>query len=671
MVATDIIAAVTESLRNIKTRVDKIESQNTTALLPPDHHITHEPGGSDALSLLAPENFNPLYINGLAAVPSLRALGATGITAAAGNDSRFSDARAPTAHHVSHELGGTDEITHLRAQVPFYNVQDYGALGNGVTDDITAINAAFSAFQVTGGVMYFPAGTYVISAAIVLLAQANKKYTIRGLGNAVIAPNATVPEIVMFLGGVSSALLAMHDITIDRNPHATTTNTSGHGVYSQPVTAGTQGFIGMFFENVRVFGVGGNGFSIVNCWDVTFLNCVGAFNKTGGISIEAGANYLIAGGEFSYNVSSDGGSDYGIAIGASGSYSPTSHVTITGVAANYNGRKGIDAHNCQGFHVDNNTCIGNGASSIAGSPAGIYAVNEGTSKNVRDVVISNNLIDMAGASGSAAAGFGIQIGGYAGSALDSGSFIVSGNIIKNCDWNTGCSGILVNNADTGGVSPDKVIICDNTLENPCGASGWGINFDNFPIPVHLVTIHNNIMRFPSATQGGVRSTVAHRHNVCHNIFEFLSTFAYGIITATGPSVIIGNVIIGTAGTLPISVGNLTGSIIHSNIVNTALLADPLVRGALANGYRVVTGLNNVTVPISTRTGSQAISFGFTFPGGAPIVLACLQQGSAAGEMPASVIAISVTATGCTLQIDLFAAAAAARTISVAWQAIGI
>jgi len=50
--------------------------------------------------------------------------------------------------------------------IPMYvfNVKFYGATGNGTTDDITAINTALTAAD--GKALYFPAGTYVISAPI-------------------------------------------------------------------------------------------------------------------------------------------------------------------------------------------------------------------------------------------------------------------------------------------------------------------------------------------------------------------------------------------------------------------------------------------------------------------------------------------------------------------------
>jgi len=44
------------------------------------------------------------------------------------------------------------------------NVKDFGAVGNGVTDDVNAFQAAVNQALLTGGSIYVPAGTYLISA---------------------------------------------------------------------------------------------------------------------------------------------------------------------------------------------------------------------------------------------------------------------------------------------------------------------------------------------------------------------------------------------------------------------------------------------------------------------------------------------------------------------------
>jgi len=81
-----------------------------------------------------------------------KAVGTTAGTVAAGNDSRFGS-------------GGSSSTV--------FNVQDYGAVGDGGTSDSTGIQAAIAALQgasvtagVTGGRLYFPPGEYLINATL-------------------------------------------------------------------------------------------------------------------------------------------------------------------------------------------------------------------------------------------------------------------------------------------------------------------------------------------------------------------------------------------------------------------------------------------------------------------------------------------------------------------------
>jgi polygalacturonase len=48
------------------------------------------------------------------------------------------------------------------------NVLDFGAVGDGVTDDSVAIQAAINAIPAIGGEVYFPGGTYLVNTKIVL-----------------------------------------------------------------------------------------------------------------------------------------------------------------------------------------------------------------------------------------------------------------------------------------------------------------------------------------------------------------------------------------------------------------------------------------------------------------------------------------------------------------------
>lgn len=49
-----------------------------------------------------------------------------------------------------------------------FNVRDYGAVGNGVTDDYSAIQSTINALPENGGIVFFPPGAYAVSKTIVL-----------------------------------------------------------------------------------------------------------------------------------------------------------------------------------------------------------------------------------------------------------------------------------------------------------------------------------------------------------------------------------------------------------------------------------------------------------------------------------------------------------------------
>lgn len=84
---------------------------------------------------------------------------------------------AGTAHaKLLHQSGGTVS----RGRV--VNVRDFGAVGNGLADDTKAIQAAINAASRTGGggVVYIPAGHYLISKTLVI--QDTTRLILRGAG---------------------------------------------------------------------------------------------------------------------------------------------------------------------------------------------------------------------------------------------------------------------------------------------------------------------------------------------------------------------------------------------------------------------------------------------------------------------------------------------------------
>lgn len=97
-----------------------------------DHSARHDSGGADAL-----------VADAAAGTPSLRSLGTTATTAAAGNDARLSDARTPTAHATSHNSGGADVLASDAAQAtPSLRTVGGAAPVTQAFGDVAAIGSA-------------------------------------------------------------------------------------------------------------------------------------------------------------------------------------------------------------------------------------------------------------------------------------------------------------------------------------------------------------------------------------------------------------------------------------------------------------------------------------------------------------------------------------------------
>lgn len=55
----------------------------------------------------------------------------------------------------------------------FISIKDYGAKGDGVTDDASAIQSALDSLKNTGGTVFFPYGTYLLKSAVVFYSNQN------------------------------------------------------------------------------------------------------------------------------------------------------------------------------------------------------------------------------------------------------------------------------------------------------------------------------------------------------------------------------------------------------------------------------------------------------------------------------------------------------------------
>lgn len=87
---------------------------------------------------------------------------------------------ATSLNFINNTIGVSgDDITVRGPSAAYLNVKDYGAVGNGVTNDSSAINSAISAAKAAGKSIFFPDGVYIISS---LVAQSGRVLLI-GTGN--------------------------------------------------------------------------------------------------------------------------------------------------------------------------------------------------------------------------------------------------------------------------------------------------------------------------------------------------------------------------------------------------------------------------------------------------------------------------------------------------------
>ena len=80
------------------------------------------------------------------------------------------------------------------------NVQDFGAVGDGTTDDSTAIQAAINSFGANAGTVYFPQGSYLVGTAIDLTDLRGIRLV--GTGGLVISNNPGTR--ILWAGGAGS-----------------------------------------------------------------------------------------------------------------------------------------------------------------------------------------------------------------------------------------------------------------------------------------------------------------------------------------------------------------------------------------------------------------------------------------------------------------------------------
>jgi parallel beta-helix repeat protein len=281
------------------------------------------------------------------------------------------------------------------------SVRNYGAKGDGVTDDTAAIQSAMDVVGGTGGTLSIPDGTYLVNSTLNsnkgLLVRSNM--TIKLSYGAVLKaiPNNSDTYAVLYLPRVSNVIIIGGTVEGERSKHSGTSGEYGMGIW----VASSQHIV---IEGVTVKECWGDGFFIggsLGSQDVTLCNVVSdhnrrqglslekadgvvirhsTFKNTAGTSPEAGIdlepesgetvnNVLIQGCTFTNNAG--GGLQVCVAISNTGTAFTTNVVADGNVftgnglhAADGGSRGGIQVSNCAGNHFTNNLIQNNNGSGI-------------------------------------------------------------------------------------------------------------------------------------------------------------------------------------------------------------------------------------------------------------------------------------------------------------------
>lgn len=316
----------------------------------------------------------------------------------------------------------------------YYNVKDYGAKGDGATNDTAACQAAINAAAASGnGTVFFSAGTYILGSDL----SVGSNITILGAGRATIL-KAAANSITNCLNASGSSHVLISDLQIDGNKanvqQLATQYTKLNGIYlhnSDDIT-----IVRCYIHDCYVSGIMANG----GCTNLIISDNRMMANYDNQIYIRAQDTtpYTVCSyGTITGNVCS-GGSFSGIQILGSSYYSITGNTCYSNGPTAAQG-DGIGSEGASYLTITGNTCYNNGIQGIH-----IRFTSEVGSNQISSHVVVADNICYNHTSGNGDAG-GIAID-------DSDDIIVSGNLVYGNHF-----GLNINGGNGNGVTHCQII----------------------------------------------------------------------------------------------------------------------------------------------------------------------------------------------------------------------
>lgn len=297
--------------------------------------------------------------------------------------SQLNTSGAIDAEQVSYNPPFANSVaTNVEAKLSQYvSVLDFGAVGDGVTNDTVAIQNAIDSNRE----IYFPAGTYLITAPCIFSNKTNIQIKGAGRNNTIIKCNLASTFTNSAIGFVNCSYIEMTDVTIDQNNNSSFTATYPLVIFltSTFVTVANSNFV-----NVTYIGLALN--QVQDFWIINnFLEHNTAINST---------NYNINVSSTTGNPSRRGMIRNNVMLRSSNIFSGRDHVIDgnTALSSRYGANivtQGDPGFIYGGYVVSNNICS-------AGAGVDTDGVNVGGMEiGGLGVVVSNNLCFQNGGAG--------------------------------------------------------------------------------------------------------------------------------------------------------------------------------------------------------------------------------------------------------------------------------
>lgn len=303
------------------------------------------------------------------------------------------------------------------------NVKDYGALGDGSTNDATAIQAAITAAATAGGVVYFPPGVYLSASTINV--PSNIELRGDGKGASIVKASASLPTGSPLLGNTNTGAYTDANITL----RGLTFDGNGLGINDATQTR--------LFALLRFF----------RTTDLTVQNCRVCNYGYIGLGMNGQAGALIADSEFDTLGYAGTTANAGPAIWVSATSGVT---TPTDIIIERNYIHDTEWHGCH-FSVDKGSFSNNVLRRV--KEAGMY-LPKGGGQVSNQIIISGNLIDTVARH---------DISGH-GIESEAVNCLITGNIMRNLAH----GGIALTDVQ-------NVTVSNNIIMDCCqyGVTGWG------------------------------------------------------------------------------------------------------------------------------------------------------------------------------------------------------